>query len=196
MTKDELLTEIKQTLEKVKVEKLAAIAGRSDSKFNDLIDLSFHKDKAIAFRASWILETAANLHPDKFWDSAGFFLDRYTGQSNNSCRRHFTKILMWMLHKKTQKIGLGNFDWSPVIESTFEWLTDPECPVAVKVNCLDILLALKDQEDWIAEELRAETEFLLKDGSAAMQSRGKKVLRKLTASSSKRITSHRRLLSE
>ncbi|WP_207420917.1 hypothetical protein [Desertivirga brevis] len=179
MTKDELLEEIKQTLEKVKVEKLAAIAGAGGLHFNDLIDLSFHQDKAIAFRASWILENATCLQPEEFWKNAPYFLNSYNAQTNNSCRRHFTKILMWVVKKKANRKELRGFDWTAIIESTFEWLSNPECPVAVKVNCLDILLGLKDQQDWIAEELRAETEFLLRNGSAAMQSRGKKVLKKL-----------------
>lgn len=179
MTKDELLAEIKQSLEKVKVEKLAAIAGLNNFQVNDLIDLSFHPDKAIAFRASWILENVTSRHPEAFWNSAQYFLKSYRTQANNSCRRHFTKILMWMVKRKGERQELQDFDWTGIIESTFEWVTEPECPVAVKVNCLDILLGLRDQVDWIAEELRAETEFLLKNGSAAMQSRGKRVLKKL-----------------
>jgi hypothetical protein len=40
---------------------------------------------------------------------------------------------------------------------------------------MDVLYNLKEIDGWIAGELRAQIEFQLKDGSAALQSRGKKV---------------------
>ncbi|HZG70744.1 MAG TPA: hypothetical protein VEY51_04330 [Chondromyces sp.] len=72
-----------------------------------------------------------------------------------------------------------DFDFEAVGEITFEWLINPETPVAVQANCLDILYNLSSHYDWIRDELVLQTEFLLKKASAAMQSRGKKVLRKL-----------------
>lgn len=65
------------------------------------------------------------------------------------------------------------------MEVVFGWLIDPDTPVAVQVNCLDILLNLCSHADWIAEELGTQTRHLLRRGSAAMQSRGKRVLAKL-----------------
>jgi len=67
-----------------------------------------------------------------------------------------------------------------IIGTTFEWMVYPQTPVAVKVNCMDVLYNLKEIDGWIADELRAQIEFQLKDGSAALQSRGRKVLKKLS----------------
>lgn len=88
---------------------------------------------------------------------------------------------MWLTehkHLKSKKIPQG-YDMEPVVEKTFEWLICPRTPVAVRVNCMDILFNLKQEFPWIEEELKAQVTFFLHDGSAAMQSRGKAVLRKL-----------------
>ena len=61
----------------------------------------------------------------------------------------------------------------------FEWLINPHTPVAVRVNCMDVLYYMSPQFPWIKEELLAQIEFYLKDGSAALQSRGKGLLKKL-----------------
>ena len=61
----------------------------------------------------------------------------------------------------------------------FEWLINLATPVAVRVNCLDILLNLRNEFPWIKEELQAQIEFYLRDGSPAMQSRGRKILRQV-----------------
>jgi len=44
---------------------------------------------------------------------------------------------------------------------------------------MDILLHFAKEQPWIPDELRSQVQFLLKDGSAAVQSRGKRILKKL-----------------
>jgi hypothetical protein len=69
-----------------------------------------------------------------------------------------------------------DFNFEPIIDTTFEWLINPKTPIAVKVNCIEILVNLRSKSDWIEEELRAQIEFLLKDGGPAVQSRARKML--------------------
>ncbi len=58
-------------------------------------------------------------------------------------------------------------------------VADPGTPVAVQVNCMDVLYNLRGHEDWIADELKQQTEFLLRNASPALLSRGKRILLKL-----------------
>ena len=44
---------------------------------------------------------------------------------------------------------------------------------------MDILFHFCKEESWIKDELRFQVQFLLKDASAALQSRGKRILKKL-----------------
>ncbi|RXF70492.1 hypothetical protein [Arcticibacter tournemirensis] len=173
MTKDDLLKALQQTLIKTKAVKISDLSELKGYSLTDLLDLTFHHETAIAFRAAWVLETVQERFPERFDPLLTEFLNKYPLQKNFSSQRHYTKILFSLIEKN--RIAPG-FDFEQIIESTFEWLAMEQTPVAVKANCMSILYLLKEKDDWIADELKAEIEFLMKTGGAAIQSRGKKIL--------------------
>lgn len=180
MNKEKLLEAILATLVKTKVEKLAALGGAQAYSLKDLLDLTFYPRRPIAFRAAWVLEYVQVNFPERFLAVRDEFLQRYPAQKNPGCRRHYAKIVMHLSTPDWAQKGVSRaYDWQSVIEATFDWLADPKTPVAVKVYCMDILFNLRGEADWIGDELRAQTEFLLRDGSAAIQSRGHAILKKL-----------------
>lgn len=177
METQDLLKEISPAIGKAKATGLAKQIIELCYPSADLIDLAFHSDRAIAFRAAWILEIIAEAHPRRFEECAEYFLARYPEQNNQSCRRHFSKILMGL---SAAKLGTANLE--PIMETTFEWLIDPLSAVAVQANCMEVLLNFKERYDWIEDELFEHTIFLMKTGGPAIQSRGKKTLRQLKKS--------------
>ena len=177
MTKQEWCSHLKKAISKKKVEQLAESVSTSES-VKELIDLTFHPQYQIAFRAAWILEYTLIYSPNALQTKLEYFLIAYEKQKNYSCQRHFSKILMFFTAKANERL-LRIYPLELVVETTFKWLIDPETPVAVQVNCMDILFNLKDRFNWIEEELKEQINFLLKNGTAAMQSRGKKLLKKL-----------------
>ena len=181
MDKSGLLKEISNTLVKAKVEKLAAVSSENSFSLSDLIDLTFYPKKEIAFRAAWILEHITQSDPKRFFPFIIEFLNRYPQQENPSCCRHFTKIMTGLTQsRRTNDLRIPDgYNMEPIVEKTFEWLINNRMPVAVQVYCIDVLFNLRHQFPWISEELKAEISFLLHDGSAAMQSRGKAVLKKM-----------------
>jgi hypothetical protein len=175
-TKSVLEQLLQKPIGKARVLQIARLAG-TEFHTSDLLELSLDaKCAEIAFRAAWILENIQMLQPEKFWDYELRFFEAYPQQGNQSCRRHYTKIMMTCLQSGLEKVR-GDLD--RVVEATFDWLVDTGTPVAVKVNCLDILCRLKIRYNWVSEELRAQTEFLLRNGTPAMQARGRKILRQL-----------------
>ncbi|WP_374163652.1 hypothetical protein [Arcticibacter sp. MXS-1] len=178
MTQQQLIEALKQTLTKTKVNKLTALSLTDAYSIEDLLATCFHEETEIAFRAAWILEQVQQVSPERFLPILLHFTDAYPRQQNHSCQRHFTKILMDLLKKRAFPPG---FDYTPLIEATFEWLAHPEVPVAVKANCMSVLFSLRRQDDWIEEELRAQIEFLMRDGLPSIQSRGKKILSMLAS---------------
>src|SRR5690606_9538226 len=103
-------------------------------------------------------------------------------QKNPSCQRHFTNILRRLTHPRApepyaQAVRLTNRE--QLVETVFNWLIDPGTAVAVQANCMDVLLHMSGEVEWIRDELKLQIEFLLRDGSPAIQSRGKKNLEKL-----------------
>jgi hypothetical protein len=181
MQSDLLLSAIKTTLAKTKVEELAAIAAK-EIDVKHLIDLTFHEDPQIGFRAAWILENVFVNHPAKFLPNLANFLSRFPTQSNPSCRRHFTKILALITHKKASaeaKTFIQNYDTDSVVATVFEWLIDEKVPVAIKSHCLNILANLTTKHHWIKEELLATIDYLVDKESIAFYAKVKQIRKQL-----------------
>lgn len=181
MDKAGLLEELNQTLPKKKVEKLAALGANQHYEVADLLELSFYPRSEIAFRAAWVLEYILEKYPERFLPLLNDFLKLYPEQKNPSCQRHYSKMLAHLL--KTGRLNQADdrIDFDLLVESTFGWLIDEQTPVAVKVHCLEVLFVLKDKSPWILEELKSQIEFLMRHGSAGIQSRGRAILKKIAS---------------
>lgn len=178
MTKPELLEYIKKAIDKKTVARLVSAVYLAPQLIQNLIELTFHKETEVAFRAAWVLEYCLVDSSEYMTLNLPQFYNAYLIQKNLSCKRHYTKVLMHYSDKR-RKVILVGYDLHPIIETTFEWLIDKATPVAVQVNCMDILFNLKENVNWVEEELKAQIIFLLKDGSAALQSRGKRLLKQI-----------------
>lgn len=168
----------------IKVPNLVALAQDKTLSVETLHDICYdRKHGTIAFRAAWVLEYIATHHPERFMPVFGTFMSRLPEQQNHSCQRHFTKILMHVTRPDAPALyqeARGTINGEQVVDTIFSWLIASRTPVAVQVNCMDILFNMRNEFEWIAEELAQQTAFLMKDGSAALQSRGKKILAKLS----------------
>ncbi|MEC3881274.1 hypothetical protein [Parapedobacter sp. 10938] len=168
---------------KIWAPELHRLGDDSDVPMAALHDLCYDaKNRMLAFRAAWLLEYIAVHHPDRFVTIAAPFLTRLPSQKNPSCQRHFTNILRRVTHPRAPQIyrdALFATSREQVVETVFNWFIDPHTPVAVLANCMDVLSDFSEEFEWIREELKQQIEFLLRDGSPAIQSRGKKVLEKL-----------------
>ncbi|MEJ8802185.1 hypothetical protein [Pontibacter sp. H249] len=184
MTREELLALLSSTMKKTKVQELSYLAGADKLSVQELLDICFLKEQpAIAFRAAWVLEHIEEHYSECFLPVLTIFLKRLPEQKNQSCQRHFTKILMHISSPKASTAYKSAFTEiavrEQVVEVVFDWLINPATPVAVKVNCLEVLFNLSTDLSWIKEELLAQTEYYLRDGSPAMQSRGRKIVQLL-----------------
>lgn len=168
---------------KIRVPDLVALGEDVDVPIGALHSLCYDElNAAIAFRAAWLLEYIASHHPGRFLAVVDTFLSRLSNQKNLSCQRHFTNILRVLTHPKAPKLYrdvLLSADREQLVETVFNWFIDTQTPVAVQANCMDILLNMSGEFNWVRDELKLQIEFLLRDGSPAIQSRGKKVLAKL-----------------
>jgi len=182
LTSEELIKEISTTLTKTKVVKLSAIIQKQQFSIKDLIDITFHPDKNIAFRAAWILENLLLQKPESYIEHLNYLNSRVKDVGNPSCKRHYAKILMHITAPKAPaniKQRLAETELEPVVEQLFDWLIDPKVLIAVKVFAAEALFNLRERYPWISEELANQIRFLMRDGTAAIQSRGRKLLAKL-----------------
>ena len=182
MQSDLLLTILKSTLSKGRVEELAKTITESKFKVKELIDLTFNEEEQIAFRASWILETLYINHVFYFWPNATYFLRKFDQQNNLSSRRHYGKILALMTAKKAPfyiEETIRTYKTDGLVETVFEWLIDDQVPVAVKSHCLNILANLSSKHDWIKEELIQTMDFLVDKESIAFYAKVKQIRKQL-----------------
>ncbi|GGH05324.1 hypothetical protein GCM10007415_47120 [Parapedobacter pyrenivorans] len=168
---------------KIKVPALISLGEDDTISATLLHDVCFYeKNDSIAFYAAYVLEHIASRYPERFMPVFDTFISRLPEQKNASCQRHFTKILMVIAHPKAPELyqeAYSQIERELLVETVFGWLIAPRTTVAVQANCMDILLYMSREFGWIREELKHQIEFLMRDGSAALQSRGKNVLEKL-----------------
>ncbi|MBS1525021.1 MAG: hypothetical protein JST19_05195 [Bacteroidetes bacterium] len=182
LTRDGLVEEISKTITKTKVGKLTAILDKQQFALRDLIDITFYGDSNIAFRAAWILENLFLKKPETYANDLEYLLSRVKDVTYPSCQRHYAKIMMHITGKKVPLIIRGKLegtDLEPIVEKLFDWLIDPNMLVAVKVFASEALFNLRHRYPWITQELKEQLKFLMRDGSAAIQTRGRKLLAKL-----------------
>ena len=179
ITSDGLIKQISATMGKLKVLELTRILKEEKFALRDLIDITFNADKDIAFRAAWILENLFLQDPERYGVDLEYLLSRINEVKYDSCQRHYAKILMHITDKKVpalirEKVEL--LEMEPIVEQCFDWLIDPKIKIAVKVFASETLFNLRQRYPWIAEELANQLKFLMRNGTAAIQSRGRKLL--------------------
>ncbi|MNJ92932.1 hypothetical protein D3C87_106070 [compost metagenome] len=182
--KEQLIEDIKTTLSKTKVDLLAQIATKQANAVKDIIDLTFHPEEKIAFRAAWILENVYINDQKGFAAHADYFLARFSSQNNLSARRHFGKILALLSKKNApQEIKkiLQEYSTEELVETTFAWLIDENVPVAIKSHCLNILANFSVKHPWIKEELLQTMDYLVDKESIAFFAKVKQIRKQLKA---------------
>ena len=145
MNKEELIARLNAPMEFQMVANLTAIIESNDLNIDDLLEISFHKKKEIAFRAAWMLEYMMNHRPARFSKYVNKLLALLPEQTNPSAMRHYTKIIALMTDRKADQVYkdlVKDINFEPVIEVLFTWLIDQEMLVATKVHCMQSLANL------------------------------------------------------
>ena len=182
MRTDFLLTTLKSTLSKKRVEELAKVIAESKFPIKELIDLTFHAEEQVGFRASWILETMYINNSICFIPHISYFFTKFHQQNNLSSRRHFGKILALMTARNAPFYiaeTIHRCETGKLVETVFSWLIDEKVPVAVKSHCLNVLANLCSKHDWIKSELMETMEFLVDKESIAFYAKVKQVRKQL-----------------
>jgi hypothetical protein len=164
---------------KAKVLTLSRILTEEKFALRDLIDLTFNADRDIAFRSAWILENMFLQQPAHYEADLEYLLSRITQVKHESCKRHYAKIIMHITATKTPAVikqKLEQLDLEPVVEQCFDWLIDPKAKIAIKVFASEALFNLRRRYPWVKEELANQIQFLMRNGTPAIQTRGRKLL--------------------
>jgi hypothetical protein len=175
----DLIKEISGTISKKKVIKLSHILIEKNTDLTELIDLTFYADKGIAFRAAWLLENMFLEDPDSFLPSIPYIIEVIPKVENPSCKRHYAKILMYLTAPNASaqvRQIIKEINLAPAMEQCFDWMIDPDVMVAVKSFTSEALFNMRHRYPWIADELPEQLRYLMRDGTAAIQSKGRRLL--------------------
>ncbi|TSJ39456.1 hypothetical protein FO440_17075 [Mucilaginibacter corticis] len=182
MNQAELIKQITATIGKLKVLELGKILHNKNFNLRDLIDITLYPDDAIAFRAAWLLENVFLQYPEVYLPDLDYLLSKINLVKSAGAKRHYAKIVMHITDRRAQEIikeKVNELDLESTITQLFDWMIDPEIKIAVKAFAAEALFNLRHHYYWITEELANQLQFLMRDGTAAIQSRGKRLLKEL-----------------
>lgn len=183
---DDIIKLLSTTITKKGAVRISRQLINDKREINQLIDLTFFPEKEIGFRAAWVLEQIIFSNFQLFLPHLNHFISLFPQVKNESCKRHYAKIMQELsLHFISKKpnptllTAMKQLDLDPVTETLFDWLIDPKTKIAVKAFCMESLYNLNTIYPWINEELPSQIDFLMKNGSPGIQSRGKKIIAKI-----------------
>lgn len=161
---------------------LTNIIESNDVKVADLLAISFHKKKEVAFRSAWMLEYFVTHKPDLFIANLPELMSLLDKQKNPSAMRHYAKIMALITDRKANDIykeKVATIDFEPIIDVLFTWLVDTDVLVATKVHCMQTLANLAPRYDWIKDELLETIDHLVDIESVAFFGRAKQIRKQL-----------------
>lgn len=174
---------LRYSLRKNDVLNLAEIFSKQPNGVDQLFDLTTKSDAVLAFHSAWVLEhiLVGNVELSQKWLIP--IVDILPSTKNMSVQRHYTKIVKCTLESGIVKDTLKLKNHQKIIESLievcFEWLLNEKTPIAVKAYCMDILICLAPNYEWIREELPHVIRLNMIDASPGIASKSKKILEKL-----------------
>jgi hypothetical protein len=182
LTRDEIVKQLTTSMGKTTVVTLSEKLKEQKFPYRYVVDITFHPDKQIAFRAAWLMDTLYFDDPIFYLDDIEYLLQQIPNIKYPASKRHYSRIALNLTSPRSPKAikdQLANIDLEPVVEHFFEWMMDPKVKVAVKVFVTESLFNLRHRYPWVLEELGGQIEYLMRDGTAAIQSAGKRLLKEL-----------------
>lgn len=177
----EPLSLLKKPLSKNEIEEIAAAFVKQPDKISALMNLTFHQEEQVGFRAAWVLETVFIADAKGFVRLLPKFIGIYHQQQNLSARRHFSKIMALATSKKAIaeiRDAMLQSDLEQVVSTSFDWLVS-DTPVAIKSHCLNILANLVPRYPWVRMELTETMDYLVDKESIAFFAKVKQIRRQL-----------------
>lgn len=126
-----------------------------------------HRSK-LTFRAAYTLETIYFYYPECFTKKMQrMFMSDFALTTNESAKRHFTKIMTHMLLSTTPTRAQAD----KIAHAAALWATESKAKCAVVIGAINVLHALSGRVDWIREILPDMIDAMSIDPSPAIRVR-------------------------
>ena len=146
--------------------------GSDAKRFAQLMDIFLTGEYRVVQRSSWVVSMCAERHPELTAPWLAQLIARaHDGTVHAAVQRNVVRLLQFVdIPKRLQ---------GAAVNLCFGFLSAVESPVAVKVFSMTVLAKLAEHEPDLKNEIIPLIEQMLLYGSAGIQSRAKKVLRRL-----------------
>ncbi|WP_164108112.1 MULTISPECIES: hypothetical protein [Sphingobacterium] len=133
-----------------------------------------------SFRAAWALEHILINNRPLLLQNKNITLCSYATVTNWSVLRSLSKLVIELTKELKKNSNFLDQEEESLLEKTFHILSNIDCPIAVRCNAYDILMALVPKHEWLANELCIQIQFdLERNSTPALSSRGMRILKKL-----------------
>jgi len=153
---------------------VATSAIENPAIFLKLFEYSHSSDKKLAFRASWTLTKVCDKFPELIYPYLSQMVETLNKIDNESALRSFLRIISLSDIKKIDSRQHG-----VLADFCFNALKSGLTAIAVKAYSMEILYRLSVIYPELANEFSASIRILMEDGTAAITSRGRMILKKL-----------------
>ena len=151
--------------------------------FGLLIKIFLKNEDPVSRRAAWVADKVTEKMPELLPSCTGLIIENLAGFSHDGMKRQSLRMLT--------RADLTPDQMGSLINLCFDWLTNLNESVAVKVYSMDILYRISQSEPDLKQELAESIEWRIGEEKPGYQSKGRKILKKLYAelnSSSKYVT--------
>lgn len=124
-----------------------------------LLELTFHQNPRTAFRVAWLLDHLCEQFPEYLKNTQSLFLENFHTIENESCKRHYARILSNVLQANVFNT-ISNDELDSITNTCFDWLHNSQIKAAVKAHCIDILVYLSKKNPSIGDILVQELNIL------------------------------------
>ena len=170
----DLQTMVNNMMSMKEAEWVATSAIENPAIFLKLFEYSHSDDKKLAFRASWTLTKVCDRFPEIINPYLSQMVETLKKIDNESTLRSFLRIISL---SDIEKIDINKH--GILAEFCFDVLKSGYSAIAVKAYSMEILYRLSVIYPELANELSVTLRILMEDGTAAITSRGRMILKKL-----------------
>ena len=166
----DILQSLKKEHSKKQTDRIVDYIGADKERFGVLIGIFFQGEYRITQRAGWPLSNCVRNHPELIQPYFKQLLD-------NLQRKDIHVAVVRNTVRLLQDVTIPKKHQGRVMNICFEFVQDPQTPIAVKAFSLTILSNLAADYPDIGPELKLLIEEQWEHSTAAFRSRAKKVLK-------------------
>jgi len=163
-----LITNIPSAVEK---ELLVQGVGNSKEHFSSLLGLALNEKDPLAWRAAWILDGVAELHPELAVPHISRIIQKLPELESSGTIRCILRLL--------SRHDIPEEDQGILIDLSFSYMVSELFPVAVKVHAMQIIYNHVLIYPELKEELVTVIQDQVDNNSVGFKSRGMRIIKQL-----------------